>query len=192
MWFGGSNRSHISATDFLIQLGKDSADELREEIQEVINEKTTDVTKDVRERIVSLQALNRMFAVIMDSDMSSAEDKVDQEKLLLKQEVEAAGGFAWITEEREIENYVPQEIRTKHITALHPNLQEVIKSGKFENAYEYIGQGGSKQTCEKVPLARRIVRDANINLYVSDLLSQINGLVQFIRSANGLPNRKEE
>lgn len=56
-----------------------------------------------------LQRLNRRFAVLIDSDRTSASASIGQSKLNWKQSCEAAGGLFVILRKRELENYLHQD-----------------------------------------------------------------------------------
>ncbi|AGB44305.1 hypothetical protein Mesau_01857 [Mesorhizobium australicum WSM2073] len=77
------------------------------------------------DKLISLLALNRNAALLIDSDRHrgkpASEGKkarkprmhLNHTKLRLKQEFEALGGYVWITEGREVENYIPPKVLDK-------------------------------------------------------------------------------
>lgn len=60
--------------------------------------------------LVKAVSLSRAFAVIMDSDRKPARPNINRTKTRVRDEVEREGGLFWITEGREIENYVPKAV----------------------------------------------------------------------------------
>ncbi|MBZ9863270.1 ATP-dependent nuclease [Mesorhizobium sp. CA12] len=77
------------------------------------------------DKLISLLALNRNAALLIDSDRHrgkpASEGKkarkprmhLNDTKLRLKQEFETLGGYVWITEGREVENYIPPRVLDK-------------------------------------------------------------------------------
>lgn len=61
---------------------------------------------------ISLRRLNRNLAVVIDSDKESATDSISNSKGRVRDELSDGPGIVWITEGREIENYVsPDKIK---------------------------------------------------------------------------------
>lgn len=58
----------------------------------------------------SLTALNNNCIVVMDSDRKVSGQSVNASKQRMVREVGKVGGVAWITDGREIENYIPPRI----------------------------------------------------------------------------------
>lgn len=56
---------------------------------------------------VSILRVNRNACVVMDSDRKDASDQLNSTKRRVLSEIEAIGGISWVTDGREIENYVP-------------------------------------------------------------------------------------
>lgn len=65
---------------------------------------------DGENELVKAVSLSRDFAVVMDSDRSLERPNLNSTKRRVAKEVEAQGGISWITEGREIENYVPDHV----------------------------------------------------------------------------------
>lgn len=65
------------------------------------------------EDLVSLLRLNRNVAVMMDSDRATAGAGLDATKERVIAEVKGYGGMAWVTEGREVENYIPRDLLDK-------------------------------------------------------------------------------
>lgn len=58
-------------------------------------------------RFVRALSVAREFAVLIDSDLHPGKPALRATKLRIKNEVESVGGFCWITDGREVENYLP-------------------------------------------------------------------------------------
>jgi predicted ATPase len=62
---------------------------------------------DIKSDLVKAASLSRAFAVVIDSDRKPDKPNINLTKSRIREEVEQEGGFCWITDGREIENYVP-------------------------------------------------------------------------------------
>lgn len=129
---------------------------------------------------IALQRLNRHVAIIMDSDLRSEGASINETKSRVRDEVESAGGFCWITAGREIENYNrPEALRTA-LGAIHPGRSFTGASGRFDRLYESAVEG--QTPADKIKLARALT--AEVDLGVFDLRSKVENLAAFIRRCN--------
>jgi hypothetical protein len=167
MFYGGRLLSHLSASD----------DEIND--------------------FISLRSLNRHAALVMDSDKAAIDDSINSTKQRLIEEFSKHGGVAWLTEGREIENYV-----------LHSELQAAVekvyktayvkasKGGQFDHALYFrrrkTGRADGSEAAgefleknvDKVKVAHAVCSNA-VNLDFLDLKERIAELVDMIREANG-------
>ncbi|WP_313605191.1 AAA family ATPase [Rhizobium sp.] len=65
---------------------------------------------DEESELVQAVSLARAFAVIMDSDRKPGRSKINKTKSRVRDEIEKQGGICWITEGREVENYLPNNV----------------------------------------------------------------------------------
>lgn len=63
--------------------------------------------------LVKAVSLARAFAVLMDSDRKPDKPNINSTKSRVREEIERQGGICWITEGREVENYLPAEVICK-------------------------------------------------------------------------------
>ncbi len=129
-------------------------------------------------RFISLRKLNRDIVVVMDSDRKSDAAKVNATKVRIVEEFEKAAadgghGFAWITDGREIENYVPVDGFNEALVA--EGEARAVKSNKFA---DYPGDS------DKVAIALWLVENKRLSLDGLDLKARIDALVEFIRQSN--------
>lgn len=81
------------------------------------------------EDLVKAVSLSRAFAVVMDSDIKTSGDKINATKERVRQEVEKQNGICWITDGREVENYLPIDV----IKALQPKFSgATIPASNFD------------------------------------------------------------
>lgn len=128
---------------------------------------------------IDLLRMNRNLALVMDSDrrlLSSGKfrSNLNSTKLRIREEANAAGGLIWITDGREIENYISGR------------LLELASRGsavprKFDSITESLG------VSDKVEFAEKIVgRTEDQDLAVLDLKDRISELCATIREWNRL------
>lgn len=61
----------------------------------------------VASELINVLQINRNMVLVIDSDRSSDEENLNSVKQLMKQKCEESGGLCWVTDGREIENYIP-------------------------------------------------------------------------------------
>ena len=159
MFYGGRLASHLSAND---------PDELVDDF-------------------ISLRRLNRRGVVVIDSDREKKGARINATKKRLRDEFEAGPGHAWITDGREIENYIPASHIQEAITQTKPSSKIASNIGKYENTLTITTRGGKKAQASKVDVARYVVENFTPDLSIHDLGSQLKKLVNFIRESNISP-----
>jgi predicted ATPase len=161
MFYGGRLLSHLTADD-------------------------DDVTE-----FIKLRSLNQRLCVLMDSDKSDENSKINETKKRIITEFEDGGGQAWLTKGREIENYVPFELLQTVVKGLYPDkYHSPTDPGQYAHALHYWpkradGERGPtiETTVDKVRVAKALT-ETNAYLGILDLTSQVNDLVGRIRAAN--------
>lgn len=147
MFYGGRLLSHLSASD-----------------QEVND-------------FISLRRLNRNITILMDSDRSKSTDLVNPTKVRVRDEFDQGPGFAWITQGREIENYIDPDLLRQAVREVY-GAEETLKS---KDPYSHC----LRDKHDKIKVAHQVVNHPP-ELNVLDLEGTMQKLVRFIRSANGL------
>jgi putative ATP-dependent endonuclease of the OLD family len=71
-----------------------------------------------QEQVIRIFRVNRNAIVLMDSDKPNKDTKPNQTKSRIVQEVEALDGMAWITQGREVENYLPADALKRRFTEM--------------------------------------------------------------------------
>ena len=96
-------------------------------------------------------------------------------------------GFAWITEGREIENYLDSEELKAIAKSVDKNYIAPSKNSKWNNYLSYKKTpSGPKTNVNKVKVAREYVNKVEPNYECLDLDENINKLVSFIKSSNDI------
>ena len=137
------------------------------------------------DEFISLRRLNRHIAIVIDSDRSNPADPINSTKERIVTEFNQGPGFAWVTQGREIENYVAADLMEQSLKTVHPKAAKLASNDSYDHIWHYkTASGEFKDDADKVKIARE-VSQAEPNLAVLDLESQIKNLVQFIQKSNG-------
>jgi energy-coupling factor transporter ATP-binding protein EcfA2 len=155
MFFGGGLMKHISGRDEI----------------------------DVDE-FVSLLRLNQRSCILFDSDRARESDELSVEKMRLISEFESTKGFAWVTEGREIENYLDRDALVASIEKIHHGWAVNVRNGNFVRRMKHKNSNDNDDIADKVKVARQFVEDFDPDLAVLDLKPQLEMLAEFIRECN--------
>lgn len=163
MFYGGSNRSHLS--------GEDPLD--------------TTIAND----LISLRRLNRHSMIVIDSDKTRAHgDTLDANKVRVRDEFDRDDlpGHAWITTCRTIENYVPKAVLVEAVSAAHPQARYTPPTTKWSDPlFARRARSERRASISKVLVASKVTErwDAQHPLSV-DLRREIKKIYDFIAAAN--------
>ncbi len=145
--------------------------------------------------LIKLKKLNRHSAIMFDSDKKAPHIKLNPTKERLKKEFSGTAedpGFAWVTEGREIENYLDETQFKKSLKAQHKNVHKYSATGIWENWLKYeVAKPASnskskvlKRSGNKVAVASRYIKKWKVDFTVLDLDNQVTRLCEFIDRAN--------
>lgn len=82
---------------------------------------------------IAILRLNRNAVILIDSDRSKADDPINATKKRIADEIKQMGGTVWITEGKEVENYIPPDVMGKYFGKSNlPSLD------KFEDIADYL------------------------------------------------------
>jgi hypothetical protein len=84
------------------------------------------------ESLINILSLSRNVVMICDSDRDASTDELNDTKSRLKTECEAIGGLYWITQGREIENYLTNDVLTRSYKELLKDENVTITLGQFD------------------------------------------------------------
>lgn len=131
---------------------------------------------------ISLVAINRHSAIVMDSDMKSSKSNINPTKSRVRDEFREGGLFVWVTEGREIENYVPHALLTECVDEVAPGCGSKASSRKFDRALPLTSKSQTR-VVDKIKVASLVAsKQADLSRY--DLEQRIAELVAFIHDAN--------
>lgn len=163
MFYGGRLLSHLSAND-------------------------EEGEKDV-EALIAVRRLNRNLYVVLDSDKAHVDASVNATKLRILSELDDGRSRGWLTEGREIENYVPKELMTAALQRVYGDrFASRLKTGQFDHVLPFKRADGTKlDRVDKVAVASAVCFEP-ADLNVLDLRIRINELVTLIREAGHGPS----
>jgi AAA15 family ATPase/GTPase len=124
----------------------------------------------------------------MDSDFKDKSEKLTPQKTKsrVKKELEDSGNLVWVSDFREIENYIPKEVFTKYINSTkRKNKQKFIKQyDNYANIWKF-GNGKNPSKIDKIVLAEYVVKE-KVGMHHFDLQLQIRikKYAKFIKSCN--------
>jgi hypothetical protein len=150
----------------------------------LLNHLTAD-DPDVRE-FISLRRLNRHIVIMIDSDKTSARGRINETKRRVRDEFNAADqpGFAWVTDGRTIESYVPQALLAEALKLQAPNRTLGWDGGKWTSPLQLVPDF----RVDKVRLAHAVCEQW-VSLQPDnkrDLPQRVAETVRFVREANGM------
>lgn len=161
MFYGGKLAAHLSNAE--------SSEELNEFIQ--------------------LRRLNRRGTILIDSDRQRSQAQLNTTKIRLRDEFDQGPGFAWITNGREVENYISIDSINAAVAKTMPSATRTGGTGRYDNLLKIRRASGSADQASKVDVARWITSNTTPDLGLFDLHEQLTKLVAFIRDSNPLVDK---
>ncbi|MFH1797254.1 MAG: ATP-binding protein [Pseudomonadota bacterium] len=128
--------------------------------------------EDAENDLVKAATLCRAFAVVIDSDRKPEKPNINATKSRVRTEIEGEQGFCWITDGREIENYIPIDVVRTIATDLVGVTPQTDKREQILDASKV----------NKVEFARRVV-SVQTDEWPLDLKKMVTELVSRIQAA---------
>ena len=138
------------------------------------------------EEFISLLPINRSVAILMDSDLGSPSQDLRGTKSRVIEEVRARGGYAWVTEGREVENYVPLSVREAAVKIAHPSAEKLSGArNRYGKPLNYLIANGTEvsKSFNKIRIAKEAI-NIGFGLDEFDLNTRMAELVDFVKTAN--------
>ena len=151
---------------------------------------TVEEKNTISDKLIPLLSINRRFAIIIDSDKSKENDKIRATKNRIVRECK--NGFTWITQGREIENYINYDKISNAINLIHSGTN-IIKKDNIDQKFghhlkiEFTTKEKEKsvKTADKIKVAQTIIKDSENsfnNLF--DLETKVDALIHYIKESN--------
>lgn len=141
--------------------------------------------EDALRQFINLRYLNRSSAILIDSDKTSAQARINATKKRIRTEFESnrpAPGFAWVTKCNTIENYLPVEVLEKAVEQAHPG-RGLGRLDQWSNPLPSNHESGPYNKIAIAAAAADLLKSSHLG--VLDLQTRIRDLCDFIRAANG-------
>lgn len=156
--------------------------------------------EEALEEFIQLKKLNRNSAMVIDSDKDKPRDRINNTKKRLEAEFEKGSGFVWITQGREIENYLSPTVVQNIAKPKRKKIIGFVGTGQYDNLLKYKFEKtkeGKKVTrygsADKVDVAKLYIEQVSTPNYgVLDLDRKMNALCEFIDTANHEGTAKEQ
>lgn len=138
---------------------------------------TTDESLD---ELINILTTNQNSAVVIDSDKKKPRDRINSTKARIKREMIAIGAICWITEGKEIENYLSTDALKSKFGDSIPELKQ------YTLFPEYIEKYFKNFRTQKVKFAKEILEHitADNSESVLDLKKRIEELYTMIKKWN--------
>lgn len=163
MFYGGRLASHISANDL-------------------------DAAGAWVDDFISVRKMNRYASIVIDKDRK----ELGQTKLRLRDEFDMGPGHAWITDGKEIENYIAPKCIEECIQRVHKRADKIVKADKYTSCMRYLlSESKEERVADKIKVARYCTDNYPADLSRYDLSEKIHQVRKFIREANALPDDGE-
>jgi energy-coupling factor transporter ATP-binding protein EcfA2 len=156
MFYGGRLASHLTYTD---------------ELQAV-------------DDFISLRRLNRRGVMLFDSDKDSPYGRINETKQRLRAEFDKGPGHAWVTDGREIENYLPVEQVKAAIGVVAPRSAPTSTFTKYENLLKVRSKRGKETQASKIEVARYITENYAPDYSIHNLDVEVRKVIRFIAESN--------
>ena len=126
---------------------------------------------------INMLLINKNAAIVMDSDRKKKTQKINKTKNRIKDEFKNNNMFCWITEGREIENYIHEDFILKSIIAKD-------SLGTYQSYEEF--KTLNNISLSKVDFAKQIINnmDTDSTLFKLDLEERIHSLYKEIQKWN--------
>lgn len=86
----------------------------------------------------SVSSMNPNFGIIMDSDRSNLSDSLDSNRTKIVKLFDRIGKFCWVTQLREIENYIPKERFEDAVGNVTSKSGLEIPTGDYDNRFKVV------------------------------------------------------
>ncbi|MDX0116817.1 AAA family ATPase [Sinorhizobium meliloti] len=138
--------------------------------------------------LIALLPINRFPVMVMDSDKKSAHAHLNANKKRIREELKETG-LCWVTDGREIENYIPKDVLTAAVSVTHTKAVSLASEDRrFGKPLDYTVSGKAEPITEgfdKVRIAKTAC-ESPADFDVLDLGERVDELVRYIRRANRL------
>jgi len=127
------------------------------------------------------------MVIVLDSDRTEEADSLNETKSRIISEFTDGVGFAWVTQGREIENYLSPKLLESSLRDTHRQFKALGETGTYDHAYQFEKNDGSivaLKEVDKIKLAHSVALKPS-ELGVLDLEKMVARVVALIHETNG-------
>lgn len=134
---------------------------------------------------IEILRVNRNAIILIDSDRKSAEMDLNKTKKRIISEIESFSGLSWVTNGKEIENYIPISALKKYLT-----IDDIKELNPYEDIADYLKRikngEGTKYLNNKMLFAEKICSYLTKEMIEdsSDLKEKLDAVCEKIKSWN--------
>ena len=140
-------------------------------------------SKDETE-LIKLFLANRNSILVMDSDKRNSKNSINTTKKRIKEEFENNGSIIWVTEGREIENYLSKRVINKEY-GINKQIKRYQNIKNFLNTEQEGSKYGDNYVSNKYKKSVALVNHMKPeDLQILDLKNKIDEIVQKIKEWN--------
>lgn len=148
------------------------------------------VNDDEVDDFISLTRINRNSVILIDTDKAKPKGPINATKQRVKAEFEREDrpGFAWLTDGRMIENYVPRDLFVETYGTVHPSVVPRYSGDKWADPFEAVRKSANqpKLSPDKVKISTRVCDLWSDDVgFTPSLRRDVRRLIEFIELANG-------
>lgn len=141
---------------------------------------------DESEALIQLFRANRHSIIVIDSDKTDSKQRINRSKSRIKKEFEANNSLVWVTQGKEIENYLTKGL-IKDVYKVDKQIGQYEKIDNFLNAGLSNKELGTFYVRNKVTESIKLAKHMNeSDLKILDLEERIKQIVYHIRLWNGM------
>lgn len=146
-------------------------------------------TDDEVNDFININKLGQRKAILIDSDKTSETQDINKTKQRIVNEFKSNEEFCWVTECKEIENYIPETLLHNAIKKVHGESIELEKGGQFSVVTKYTKtteKGLEVHAINKVLVSEEVCANSPLIPNNYNLQKDLGTLIEKIKLANSL------
>jgi hypothetical protein len=139
------------------------------------------------EDFIQLLRINQVSIVVIDSDCKKGKKRISDTKTRIREECEKNGVYCWITDGKEIENYLSPNLISKVYGEITGEGRD-IKFGKYDDletrlkkTYDRKWKDSWSYNSAKPVVARKFIEHITVDDMSSDLKEHLRAIVEKIK-----------
>lgn len=136
--------------------------------------------------MIQLFRANRRSIIVIDSDKTDSNQRINRSKARIKKEFKEDNSLVWVTQGKEIENYLSQRL-VKEVYRVDKQIGQYEKIDDFLDVASSNKKLGAFYVRNKVTESIKLVKHMDeTDLKILDLEERIKQIVDHVRVWNGM------